>query len=58
MIFFCNNCKKEIKVSDKKAEGYYNWKCPYCLRIANKKDSGYGTYIFKCDTGTIKRNKK
>lgn len=58
MIFYCKNCDKEIEVEDKKAEGFYNWKCPDCLHIANLKDDGYGTYIFKCETGTVKRNKE
>ncbi len=55
MIFYCTNCKKEIKVSDKKAEGYLNWKCPDCQHIAIIKDTIGISVQWKCDTGTVRR---
>ena len=55
MVFYCKNCDTDINISDEKAKGYYNWKCPECDHIAPIKDSMAGSYQFKCDTGTIRR---
>ena len=57
MIFYCKNCNKEFEVDDKECKGYYNWKCPECKYIANKKDMSLGFgIIWNCDTGTVKRS--
>ena len=57
MEFYCKNCNKEFEVDDKECEGYYNWKCPDCLHIANKKDMALGLgIIWKTDTGTVSRS--
>ena len=57
MIFYCKNCDIEFNVDDKECEGYYNWKCPKCNYIANKKDMSLGFgIIWNCDTGTVKRS--
>lgn len=58
MIFYCKNCNKEIKVNDKKAKGFYNWKCPICKNIILKKDILVPAIIWKCETGTVKRRIK
>lgn len=56
MIFYCKNCNKEFEVDDKECAGYYNWKCPTCMYIANKKDMALGFgIIWNCDPGTVKR---
>jgi hypothetical protein len=53
MTFYCKHCEKDIVVDDKEAEGYYNWKCPECNRIAQKKEMALGVgIIWNCDTGT------
>lgn len=57
MIFYCKNCAKEFEVNDLDCEGYYNWKCPTCMHIANKNDKILSpAVIWKCDTGTVKKN--
>lgn len=55
MTFFCRDCSHEFEVDDKECEGYYNWKCPSCNHIANKKDTTGLGIVWKCDTGTVKR---
>lgn len=56
MVFYCKDCGNEFEINDKECEGYYNWKCPECQHIANKKDSSGLGVIWKCDTGTVSRN--
>jgi hypothetical protein len=57
-IFYCKDCKKDIKVSEKESEGFINWKCNDCGSICMKKGEGLTPVIWRCDTGTPRRNIK
>ena len=55
MTFLCKDCGNEFDVNDNECRGYHNWKCPKCSHIAVKKDSSGLGIIWKCDTGTYKK---
>ena len=54
--FVCKHCRCTTKVKEEEARGYLNWKCK-CGEIAPKEGFNSGNVIWKCDTGTVARNK-
>jgi len=53
--FYCRDCDLTFELNLE--DNYYNYNCPKCGYIVPREGAYLGGTIWKCDAGTVRRNK-